>query len=87
MNKQLKNEIFIEGYLESFDFDNNIFYLKNDNEIIKFQYNDDFKYELLDEVKENEIIKIKGCIDKKDDEIFLLAKEIMIIPIKKESEE
>ena len=70
MNKQLKNEIFIEGYLESFDFDNNIFYLKNDNEIIKFQYNDDFKYELLDEVKENEIIKIKGCIDKKDDEIF-----------------
>lgn len=87
MNKQLKNEIFIEGYLESFDFDNNIFYLKNDNEIIKFQYNDDFKYELLDEVKENEIIKIKGCIDKKDDEIFLLAKEIMIIPIKEESEE
>lgn len=87
MNKQLKNEIFIEGYLESLDFDNNIFYLKNDNEIIKFQYNDDFKYELLDEVKENEIIKIKGCIDKKDDEIFLLAKEIMIIPIKEESEE
>lgn len=87
MNKQLKNEIFIEGYLESFDFDNNIFYLKNDNEIIKFQYNDDFKYELLDEVKENEIIKIKGCIDKKDDEIFLLAKEIMILPIKEESEE
>lgn len=87
MNKQLKNEIFIEGYLESFDFDNNIFYLKNDNEIIKFQYNDDFKYELLDEVKENEIIKIKGCIDKKDDEIFLLAKEIMIIPVKEESEE
>ena len=87
MNKQLKNEIFIEGYLESFDFDNNIFYLKNDNEIIKFQYNDDFKYELLDEVKENEIIKIKGCIDKKEDEIFLLAKEIMIIPIKEESEE
>lgn len=87
MNKQLKNEIFIEGYLESFDFDNNIFYLKNDNEIIKFQYNDEFKYELLDEVKENEIIKIKGCIDKKDDEIFLLAKEIMIIPIKEESEE
>lgn len=87
MNKQLKNEIFIEGYLESFDFDNNIFYLKNDNEIIKFQYNDDFKYELLDEVKENEIIKIKGCIDKKDEEIFLLAKEIMIIPIKDESEE
>ena len=86
MNKQLKNEIFIEGYLESFDFDNNIFYLKNDNEIIKFQYNDDFKYELLDEVKENEIIKIKGCIDKKDDEIFLLAKEIMILPIKEESE-
>ena len=87
MNKQLKNEIFIEGYLESFDFDNNIFYLKNDNEIIKFQYNDEFKYELLDEVKENEIIKIKGCIDKKDDEIFLLAKEIMILPIKEESEE
>lgn len=87
MNKQLKNEIFIEGYLESFDFDNNIFYLKNDNEIIKFQYNDDFKYELLDEVKENEIIKIKGCIDKKDDEIFLLAKEILILPIKEESEE
>ena len=87
MNKQLKNEIFIEGYLESFDFDNNIFYLKNDNEIIKFQYNDEFKYELLDEVKENEIIKIKGCIDKKEDEIFLLAKEIMIIPIKEESEE
>lgn len=87
MNKQLKNEIFIEGYLESFDFDNNIFYLKNDNEIIKFQYNDEFKYELLDEVKENEIIKIKGCIDKKDEEIFLLAKEIMIIPIKEESEE
>ena len=87
MNKQLKNEIFIEGYLESFDFDNNIFYLKNDNEIIKFQFNDDFKYELLDEVKENEIIKIKGCIDKKEDEIFLLAKEIMILPIKEESEE
>lgn len=87
MNKQLKNEIFIEGYLESFDFDNNIFYLKNDNEIIKFQYNDDFKYELLDEVKENEIIKIKGCIDKKEDEIFLLAKEILILPIKEESEE
>ena len=87
MNKQLKNEIFIEGYLESFDFDNNIFYLKNDNEIIKFQYNDDFKYELLDEVKENEIIKIKGCIDKNDDEILLLAKAIMIIPITEESEE
>ena len=87
MNKQLKNEIFIEGYLESFDFDNNIFYLKNDNEIIKFQYNDDFKFELLDEVKENEIIKIKGSIDKKDDEIFLLAKEILILPIKEESEE
>lgn len=87
MNKQLKNEIFIEGYLESFEMDNKTFQIRNNEELIQFKYNDDFKYEFLEEVKDNEIIKIKGCIDKKDEEIYLLAKDILILPLTEESEE
>ena len=77
----------MEGYLEYFDIDNKIFQIKNNEELIQFKYNDDFKYEFLEEVKENEILKIKGCIDKKDEEIYLLAKDILILPLKEESEE
>ena len=36
--------------------------------------------------KEDVFLHLSFCI-KKDDEIFLLAKEIMILPIKEESEE
>lgn len=87
MNKQFKNEIFIEGFLESYDFEKNTFNLKNNDEIIQFKYREDFKFELLEEVKSNEIIKIKGSIDIDGNEIFLLAKDILLLPIKEESEE
>lgn len=87
MNKQFKNEIFIEGFLESYDFEKNIFNLKNNDEIIQFKYREDFKFELLEEVKSNEIIKIKGSIDIDGNEIFLLAKDILLLPINEESED
>lgn len=80
MNKEFKNEILIEGYLYDKDLDNKSFQIKNNNDVIGFRFNDEFKVKKLEELQENELIRIKGSLDQDEKEIFYLAKDILVMP-------
>ena len=56
MNKEFKNEILIDGYLYDRDIDNKSFQIKNEEDIIEFKFNDDFKVENLEELEGTELI-------------------------------
>ncbi len=80
MNKEFKNEILIDGYLYDRDIDNKSFQIKNEEDIIEFKFNDDFKVENLEELEGTELIRIKGSIDQDEKGIFYLAKDMLIMP-------
>ena len=80
MNKEFKNEILIDGYLYDRDMDNKSFQIKNEEDIIEFKFNDDFKVENLEELEGTELIRIKGSIDQDEKGIFYLAKDMLIMP-------
>ncbi len=80
MNKEFKNEILIDGYLYDRDIDNKSFQIKNEEDIIEFKFNDDFKIENLEELEGTELIRIKGSIDQDEKGIFYLAKDMLIMP-------
>lgn len=80
MNKEFKNEILIEGYLYDKDLDNKFFQIKNNNDIIEFRFNDEFKVKKLEELQGNELIRIKGSLDQDENGIFYLAKDILVMP-------
>lgn len=80
MNKEFKNEILIEGYLYDRDLDNKSFQIKNNNDVIEFRFNDDFKVENLEELQGNELIRIKGSFDQDENGIFYLAKDMLVMP-------
>ena len=80
MNKEFKNEILIDGYLYDKNIDNKSFQIKNEEDIIEFKFNDDFKVENLEELEGTELIRIKGSIDQDEKGIFYLAKDMLIMP-------
>ena len=80
MNNKFRNEILIEGYLYDRDLENKSFKVKNDEDIIEFRYNDDFNITLLEELNGNELIRVKGAFDKDENDIFFLARVILIMP-------
>ena len=80
MNNKMKNEILIEGYLYDRDLENKSFQIKNNEDIIEFRFNEDFKVELLEELQGNEIIRIKGSFDQDEEGIFLMARDILVLP-------
>ena len=80
MNKEFNNEILIDGYLYDRDIDNKSFQIKNEEDIIEFKFNDDFKVENLEELEGTELIRIKGSIDQDEKGIFYLAKDMLIMP-------
>ena len=80
MNSKFKNEILMEGYLYDRDLDNKSFQIKNNEDIIEFRFNDDFKVEALEELQGNEVIRIKGSFDQDENGMFFLAKDILVMP-------
>ena len=80
MNKELKNEILMEGYLYDRDIDNKSFQIKNNEDIVEFRFNDDFKVEHLEELQGNELIRIKGSFDQDENGLFYLAKDMLVLP-------
>lgn len=80
MNKEFKNEILIEGYLYAKDLDNKSFQIKNNNDVIEFRFNDEFKVKKLEELQENDLIRIKGSLDRDENGIFYLVKDILVMP-------
>ena len=80
MNNKMKNEILIEGYLYDRDLENKSFKIKNNEDIIEFKYNEDFKESNLEELQGNELIRIKGSFDQDEDGIFYLAKDMLVLP-------
>ena len=80
MNSEFKNEILIDGYLYDRDLENKSFQIKNNEDIIEFKYNEDFKESNLEELQENELIRIKGSFDQDDEGIFYLAKDMLVLP-------
>ena len=80
MSKEFKNEILIEGYLFNKDLKNKSFQINNNDDVIEFRFNDDFKVEKLEELQENELIRIKGSFDKDENGIFYLAKDMLVMP-------
>ena len=87
MNNKMKNEILIEGYLYDRDLENKSFQIKNNEDIIEFRFNEDFKVELLEELQGNEIIRIKGSFDQDKEGIFLMARDILVLPNFSQGEE
>ena len=49
MNSEFKNEILMDGYLYDRDLENKKFQIKNNEDIIEFRYNEDFKENSLEE--------------------------------------
>lgn len=80
MNNKFRNEILIEGYLYDRDLENKSFKVTNNEDIIEFRYNDDFNITLLEELNGNELIRVKGAFDKDENDIFFLARGILIMP-------
>ena len=80
MNSEFKNEILIDGYLYDRDLENKSFQIKNNEDIIEFKYNEDFKESNLEELQGNEFIRIKGSFDQDENGIFYLAKDMLVLP-------
>ena len=87
MNNKMKNEILIEGYLYDRDLENKSFQIKNNEDIIEFRFNEDFKVELLEELQGNEIIRIKGSFDQDEEGIFMMARDFLVMPSFSQGEE
>ena len=80
MNSEFKNEILMDGFLVSKDLENKKFQIKNNDDIIEFRYDENFKERNLEELQENELIRIKGSFDQDDEGIFYLAKDMLVLP-------
>ncbi len=80
MNSEFKNEILMDGFLISKDLENKKFQIKNNDDIIEFRYDENFKESNLEELQENELIRIKGSFDQDDEGIFYLAKDMLVLP-------
>ena len=80
MNSEFKNEILMDGYLYDRDFENKKFQIKNNEDIIEFRYNEDFKESSLEELQGNELLRIKGSFDQDENGLFYLAKDMLVLP-------
>ena len=80
MNSEFKNEILMDGFLVSKELENKKFQIKNNDDIIEFRYDENFKESNLEELQENELIRIKGSFDQDDEGIFYLAKDMLVLP-------
>lgn len=80
MNSEFKNEILMDGFLVIKDLENKKFQIKNNDDIIEFRYDENFKESNLEELQENELIRIKGSFDQDDEGIFYLAKDMLVLP-------
>ena len=80
MNSEFKNEILMDGFLVSKDLENKKFQIKNNDDIIEFRYDENFKESNLEELQENELIRIKGSFDQDDEGIFYVAKDMLVLP-------
>ena len=80
MNNESKNEILMDGYLYDRDFENKKFQIKNNEDIIEFRYNEDFKESSLEELQGNELLRIKGSFDQDENGLFYLAKDMLVLP-------
>ena len=80
MNSEFKNEILMDGFLVSKDLENKKFQIKNNDDIIEFRYDENFKESNLEELQENELIRINGSFDQDDEGIFYLAKDMLVLP-------
>lgn len=80
MNSEFKNEILMDGFLVDRDLENKSFKIKNNDDIIEFKYNDDFKVSNLEELQGDELLRIKGAFDQDENGIFYLAKDMLVLP-------
>ena len=80
MNSEFKNEILMDGFLVSKDLENKKFQIKNNDDIIEFRYDENFNESNLEELQENELIRIKGSFDQDDEGLFYLAKDMLVLP-------
>ena len=80
MNSEFKNEILMDGFLVSKDLENKKFQIKNNDDIIEFRYDENFKESNLEELQENELIRIKCSFGQDDEGIFYLAKDMLVLP-------
>ena len=80
MNKEFKNEILMDGYLYDRDLEKKKFQIKNNEDIIEFRYNEDFKESSLEELQGNELLRIKGSFDQDENGLFYLAKDMLVLP-------
>ena len=80
MNSEFKNEILMDGYLYDRDLENKKFQIKNNEDIIEFRYNEDFKENSLEELQGNELLRIKGSFDQDENGLFYLAKDMLVLP-------
>ena len=70
MNNKMKNEILIEGYLYDRDLDNKSFQVKNNEDIIEFRFNDDFRIDLIEAGTKEIKVTDNGIGMEKDDAVL-----------------
>ena len=80
MNSEFKNEILMDGYLYDRDLENKKFQIKNNEDIIEFRYNEDFKENSLEELQGNELLRSKCSFDQDENGLFYLAKDMLVLP-------
>ena len=80
MNSEFKNEILMDGYLYDRDLENKKLQIKNNEDIIEFRYNGNFKENSLEELQGNELLRIKGSFDQDENGLFYLAKDMLVLP-------
>lgn len=73
-----KNEILIEGYIIEKDLEKKSFLLKNNNEVYEFIYSDEFNTDELLEISEEQVVRVKGSFDMKNDSLFLKVEGILV---------
>ena len=74
----LKNAILIEGYIIEKDLEKKSFLLKNKNEVYEFIYSDEFNTDELLEISEEQVVRVKGSFDMKNDSLFLKVEGILV---------
>ena len=80
MNSEFKNEILMDGFLVSKDLENKKFQIKNNDDIIEFRYDENYKESNLEELQENELMRVEVSFDQDDEGIFYLAKDMLVLP-------
>lgn len=84
---ELMNEIQLEGTYIGTNNDKEMITIKSNNSIFDLYFHDSFNRDVLENVVENDVVRVKGELDKKDGELIFRIKNLLIMPNIKNGDE